>query len=114
MERIRNGRSNVQVPKENYNFKKISTTKFKLNLGVEVKSLSVFLIFKNCFLRRTCWLWRLGLFNSLLQWKKEWLVLLIKIEPPIRLKLIKKFSWTEATESLIQHIVAKSCKFDTA
>ena len=70
MERIRNGRSNVQVPKENYNFKKISTTKFKLNLGVEVKTLSVFLIFKNCFLRRTCWLWRLGLFNSLLPWKK--------------------------------------------
>ena len=46
--------------------------------------------------------------------KKEWLVLLIKIEPPIRLKLIKKFSWTEATESLIQNIVAKSCKFDAA
>ena len=45
-----------KVPKENYNFKNIITTKFKLNLGVEVKSLSVFLIFKNCFLRRTFFL----------------------------------------------------------
>ena len=45
MERIRNGRWNAQVPKENYNFKNIITTKFKLNLAVEVKSLSVFFNF---------------------------------------------------------------------
>ena len=53
-----------ECPKKNY---KNITTKFKLNLGVEVKSPWMFLIFMNFFLRRTSCLIRcVGLFNRLL------------------------------------------------
>ena len=74
------------------------TTKYKLNLLVEVKSLWVFLIFKNCFLRRTVLLpYSNGsaCLTVCYYEKKEWLVLLIKVEPPIRLELIKSFSWKQ-------------------